>query len=136
MIALAMLGLLIALAVSAYEPRREGMRVKQAVLDIQALQFKIEQAKLEFGSLPLSLELLADGLLDPWGNPYQSLSFADNTGNREVRKDKNLGPINSEYDLNSLGADGMTQSPLTAKVSCDDVIRANSGAFIGLAKDY
>jgi len=136
MIALAIIGVLIAFGVSAYGPRREGMRVKQAILDIQALQFKIEQEKLEFGSAPASLELLADGLVDPWGNPYQYLSFVDNKGNREVRKDKNLVPINSDYDLYSMGADGDTQSPLTAKVSQDDVIRANNGAFIGLAKDY
>ena len=45
-------------------------------------------------------------------------------------------PLNSTYDLYSMGKDGQSQSPLTAKASLDDVIRANDGGFIGLAAHY
>ncbi len=52
------------------------------------------------------------------------------------RKDKQLHPINSDYDLYSVGKDGETVAPLTAKKSWDDVIRAADGAYIGLAKGF
>ncbi len=77
-----------------------------------------------------------DTLLDPWGHPYAYLSFTGLKGVGMVRKDKNLVPINTQYDLYSLGADGQSKPPLTAPVSKDDVILANDGNFIGLASNY
>jgi general secretion pathway protein G len=44
--------------------------------------------------------------------------------------------LNSDYDLYSMGEDGESVPPLTAKQSRDDIIRANNGGFIGLAADY
>jgi general secretion pathway protein G len=35
-----------------------------------------------------------------------------------------------------MGKDGKSQSPLTAKASRDDIIRANNGQYVGLAADY
>jgi general secretion pathway protein G len=54
----------------------------------------------------------------------------------KCRKDKSLHPINSDYDLYSMGEDGKSQDPLTAKVSRDDIVRASNGGFIGLAANY
>jgi general secretion pathway protein G len=45
-------------------------------------------------------------------------------------------PINSDFDLYSVGRDGQSAPALTARVSHDDVVRANDGGFIGLAIDY
>jgi general secretion pathway protein G len=53
-----------------------------------------------------------------------------------MRKDKNLVPINTQYDLYSMGADGQSVPPLTAKASRDDVVMANDGTYIGLASNY
>ena len=50
-----------------------------------------------------------------------------------MRKDRFLVPINSDFDLYSMGKDRISQIPLTAKASRDDIIRANDGAYIGLA---
>jgi general secretion pathway protein G len=44
--------------------------------------------------------------------------------------------LNSDYDLYSKGRDGRSVSPLTAKASRDDVIRASNGGFIGLGANY
>ena len=52
------------------------------------------------------------------------------------RKDRFLVPINSDYDLFSMGKDGESVAPLTAKASRDDVVRASDGAFIGLASNF
>ena len=54
----------------------------------------------------------------------------------QLRKDKNLVPINTDYDLYSKGPDGKSVTPLTANSSRDDIIRANNGAYVGEAEDY
>jgi general secretion pathway protein G len=54
----------------------------------------------------------------------------------QARKDHNLVPINSDFDLFSAGRDGKSVGPLTAKASRDDIIRGSDGAFVGLGKDY
>ena len=45
-------------------------------------------------------------------------------------------PLNSDYDLYSMGLDGESKKPLSAKVSQDDILRALDGAFVGLAEDF
>lgn len=53
-----------------------------------------------------------------------------------ARKDGNLVPINTNYDLCSFGKDGKSKPPLRAKDSLDDIIYANDGSYIGLAKEF
>ena len=45
-------------------------------------------------------------------------------------------PVNSDYDLYSMGRDGKSNAPFTAKMSRDDIVRANDGQFVGLASEY
>lgn len=52
------------------------------------------------------------------------------------RKDKFLFPLNSDYDLFSLGINGITKVALGHFESLDDVIRANDGGYFGLASHY
>jgi len=91
------------------------------------------------GHYPDSLEeVFGQVPLDEWGNPYQYLRIDGGKikGKGKLRKDKNLVPINSDYDLYSKGSDGKSTSPLTAAISHDDIVRANNGAFFGVATDY
>jgi general secretion pathway protein G len=53
-----------------------------------------------------------------------------------ARKDRRLVPINSDYDLYSVGKDGQSSPPLTAGQSQDDIIRASDGGFVGPASTY
>ncbi len=53
-----------------------------------------------------------------------------------MRRDRNMVPINSRFDLYSKGKDGESHPPLTTKASWDDIIRANDGSFVGLAANY
>ena len=53
-----------------------------------------------------------------------------------ARKDHNLHPLNSDFDLYSMGPDGESQPALTAKASWDDIIRASDGGFVGRASRY
>jgi general secretion pathway protein G len=113
-------------------------KVAAAIGDIGRMKLRIDGYRLNNNdTLPPSLATIGmDTLNDPWGQPYVYLPFAGIKGKGAFRKDKNLVPINSEYDLYSVGADGKSVGPLTAKASRDDVIMANDGAFIGLASDY
>ncbi len=91
------------------------------------------------GRFPDSLEEVFDEVpIDPWGNPYQytNIQNAKGKGKGKFRKDKNLVPINSDYDFYSMGPDGKTASPLTAAISQDDIVRGRNGLFVGVAADY
>jgi general secretion pathway protein G len=53
-----------------------------------------------------------------------------------LRKDGELVPLNTDFDLYSLGPDGVSALALPAAPSHDDVVRAGNGAYIGLAVNY
>lgn len=137
-VAMAVLALFAAFAIPAYTDYVERARVAQARADIQDIDAKIAQFELTHpGALPDSLaDIGAAGLRDPWGRPYQYLNLRDPANLINARKDRNLHPINSDYDLYSAGRDGRTVLPLTAQLSQDDVIRARNGRFVGLVRDY
>jgi len=101
------------------------------------MQTDIDKFFKDNGRFPDSLEeIYGEVSLDAWGNPYQYLNHDKAKGKGKLRKDKNLVPINSDYDLYSMGPDGKTASPLTASMSKDDIIRARNGLYVGVAEDY
>lgn len=115
----------------------EGAKSKNSTSEITDMQIKIDDFFKENVRYPDSLEeVYGQVSLDSWGNPYQYLNHAKEKGKGKVRKDKNLVPINSDYDLYSMEPDGETASPLTAAISQDDIIRRRNGLFAGLASDY
>lgn len=140
MIAVAIVGVLSAIATVRYLGYIEKVRVTRAILDIKAIQTEIDGAAGE--GVPLPVNLTAAGLQknDPWGFPYRYLALRDALGRRinqgAARKDRFLVPLNDDYDLYSIGKNGQTAVGLTAPRSLDDVVRANDGAFIGPADRY
>jgi general secretion pathway protein G len=115
----------------------EYAKTAKAVADIHALGNDIQAYEFTKDKFPDTLgDIGYGGRLDPWGNPYQYLNFANVNGNGKMRKDRFLVPINTNFDLYSMGKDGQSVSPLTAKASHDDVIWANDGSFVGLASDF
>ncbi|MHA1739288.1 MAG: prepilin-type N-terminal cleavage/methylation domain-containing protein [Candidatus Heimdallarchaeota archaeon] len=136
MIVVAIIGIIAAIATVTFQSFAEKARIKKAVSDISTIQTKIKGYEAYEGSLPNSLSDLADfNMSDPWGNSYRYSNFAI-VPKQQWRKDKNLHPLNIDYDLWSIGKDGKTHKNLTAAVSYDDIVRANDGAYIGLAKQY
>jgi general secretion pathway protein G len=75
-------------------------------------------------------------MLDPWGNPYRYLVVFARNDVGPVRKDHNLKPVNSGYDLYSMGPDGVTASPFTSTGGKDDIVMANDGDYFGVACQY
>jgi general secretion pathway protein G len=139
MIVLVVAGLLATLAVPAYNGVIHRARVERAIGEIGTIHIKIEEYQIKNNhQLPASLnDLSLEVGLDPWGQTYHYLNIqAAGPGNGGLRKDGKLNPLNSDYDLYSIGADGSSSGPLSAKSSRDDIVRANNGAYIGLGEDY
>jgi len=112
-------------------------KIAHAIGDIDAIEDDIAIYQTIYGVLPDDLSQIGDGsLLDPWGNPYQYLNHSTMKGNGQARKDRFLVPLNSDYDLYSMGKDGKSSPPITANPSQDDVIRASNGSFVGLAANF
>lgn len=137
MLAVAIVGVLGAIAVPSYQAYVDRVRVAQAVSDIRSIEARITRYEVETRSLPDSLnDLDAGGFTDPWGNPYQYLNLEDKKSRGKSRKDHSLVPINSDYDLYSMGRDGRSVPPLTGQPSRDDVVRGRNGQFVGRASDF
>ena len=115
----------------------EAAYVARAIGDIRTLQTEITRYEVQFQKLPDTLqEVGISDLLDPWGNPYEYLNYENASGPVQPRKDKFLKPVNSTYDVYSKGPDGDSKIPFTAQASHDDIVRANDGAFIGIAEEF
>ena len=139
MVVLVVAGLLATLAIPAYSDSVDRARTARAIGDIASIGLEIEKFRLVNDSLPpvTLAELPVAVPVDPWGRPYAYLSIAaTGAGNGAFRKDGNLNPLNTDFDLYSAGKDGDSKGPLNAKASRDDIVRANNGAFIGRAEDY
>ena len=139
MIVLAIMATIASIAVPRYRRLVGNAKEVVAVQQLEDIQNAIDLYEQQHGELPPDLEALGIGtLLDPWGNPYQYLNFSTIKGNGvgALRKDHALVPLNSTYDLYSMGPDGSTEPPLTAETSRDDIVRANDGDYIGPAMEY
>jgi general secretion pathway protein G len=133
LLVVAIVGVLASLAVPKLQKSVDLARVAKAIGDIEAMQ--AELASLD--ALPTSLVAIDRAtFLDPWERPYVYLKLEGPKNKGKARKDHFLVPLNSDYDLYSMGKDGTSAAPLTAKASADDVLRANNGGFIGLAARY
>ena len=141
LVALTVVGLLATIALPTYAAIIERQKVGEAGRELMEIAMVIERYRTMRFEIPETLtELGLDAHLleDPWGRQYQFLSFDSSMPGikGKIRKDHNLHPLNSEFDLYSFGKDGQSQSPLTANASRDDVIWARDGGFVGLAEDY
>ena len=47
-----------------------------------------------------------------------------------------LAPLNSDFDLYTVGPDGITHASLGNSASRDDIVRARDGGFIGTAEEF
>jgi general secretion pathway protein G len=140
----AIIGTLLALTIPSYTNLLEKSRTNQAITDIVKISRELDDFLTDNGSLPETLEELIQNtrpfnLTDPWGNPYEYLIILGKKKSEiqgKWRKDRFMVPINSDYDLYSMGKDGESTAPLTARASWDDIVRACDGDYIGLAHKY
>ncbi|MGI9629136.1 MAG: prepilin-type N-terminal cleavage/methylation domain-containing protein [Longimicrobiales bacterium] len=134
LIVMSLIGILSAMALPKLSEAVEKARVANAIGGIKALEAEINEFELIMNRLPANLaEINRSATLDPWGNPF---GYNIYTGPGGARKDQFNVPINDDYDLWSMGADGRTNQALVSAPARDDVVRGNNGGFVGLASDY
>lgn len=134
--AVAMLGVLSALAIPGYQTYFERARQARAVAQIAEIEIAISEFAMStnIGQLPIDLtEIGLAGIADPWGEP---IVYVNLTLGGSPRVDQDGTAVNDDYDLYSAGPDRATAISLSADASNDDIVRANSGGFIGSVSDY
>ncbi len=128
-----------ALAVPHLMAALDDARIARAAGEIHSIEVNITiYQATNNGNLPADLsQIEATSLVDPWGHPYQYFNHASGTGNGGIlRQDLFLVSLNEDYDLYSLGKDGLTATTIGTNVSQDDVIRAGSGGYTGVASQF
>jgi general secretion pathway protein G len=136
MIGITIIGLLAAIALPRYQNYKTNTEIAIVKNDISKISQLLKAYHLEVLEYPNSLADIGLGnMKDPWGTVYQYYDIEKN-GKGHARKDKKLNPLNSDFDLYSMGKDKKTKSQISQKDSVDDVVRANDGRFIDLASKY
>ncbi len=126
-----------AIAVPSLLAAIDQAKIARAVGDIRTIGDAALEYDVTNNQYPNNLTEIGYGsTLDPWGSPYQYLDFTGVKGKGKMRKDRFLVPINTAFDLYSMGKDRQSVAALTAQASQDDIIWANDGAFIGPASDF
>jgi general secretion pathway protein G len=137
MICGAIIATLAAIAIPNYIGFRNRAIIAAAINDLKKIENIIIIYNANFGQFPETLaQVNLNHMKDPWGNPYQYLRIDGDDVKGKMRKDHSLVPVNSDFDLYSMGPDGKSQPPFTAKASRDDIVRAGDGGYLGKASEY
>ena len=130
------IGTLASIATPRFLIYREKVKVTIAITDISTIGKEIMAYELANNQYPDDLsELGLSNTTDPWGNPYQ-YTKVEGTPQGQLRKDRFMVPVNSDFDLYSSGPDGKSRGPFTAADSRDDVVRANDGGYVGSVENF
>jgi general secretion pathway protein G len=136
LLAIGLVAVLLALALPAYTSHRNKVLSGHAAKEIAMMSAGIEAWRLDNRAYPPSLAAAGFGnRLDPWGRAYRYYRI-DGGNLGFARKDRALNPINTDFDLYSVGPDGVSHSQLSHRNSDDDVVRAGNGRFVGIAKNF
>ena len=139
LIVVGLIGTIAAIALPIYMDALDKARVGRSIGDIAGMSSDISLFWIDNGRHPANLtEVGWGGTLDPYGAPYEYLNIADGGkgggkgkggggGSSGGRKDRFLVPVNSDFDLYSMGKDGKSVLPFTAKASHDDIVREPRG---------
>src|SRR4051812_493875 len=110
-IVLAIAALVLAMTVPMVNNYIERGRISTAVSDLAEMSKVIRDYEKKKGVLPDSLDDVTSyngSRTDPWGYAYQYFNLRTAHGNGQARQDKILRPLNSDFDLYSIGPDGLT----------------------------
>lgn len=128
--------LVAALAVPGLRGHLESRRIADATLEIEQIDTAVLAYQEQHARLPASLSDLDIEIPDdPWGAPYRYAALVVST-NTKPRTDSRQVPINTDFDLYSVGPDGDSAATVTALQSRDDIIRAHDGRYIGPASQH
>lgn len=132
----ALVGVLTAIALPSYMSYRDRVKLRQATVELVSMSATIKGYHTDNRAYPANLaEVRLTDRRDPWGRAYIYYNV-DANGRGGARKDRALNPLNTDFDIYSLGPDGQTKPQVSQKDSVDDIIRANNGGYYGVAGDF
>ena len=132
-----LLAALAGIALPNYRAYLEKAQLTTVLSDMKDIEKDVLLFAYQNNAYPASLaDINRQNMRDPWGNPFQYLNITTAKGKGDMRKNHFMVPINDDFDLYSMGPDGKSTSPLTAKSSRDDIVRADNGTFFGKVEDY
>ena len=136
MITILLIGILAAIAMPYYADWRNRVKTEQAASDISGNGTVVETYVAVHHAFPDTWGDMPNAkVIDPWGRPYVYYNIHAN-GKGGARKDHALNPLNTDYDMYSVGPDGVTKPQITQKDSVDDIIRAGNGGYVGIASGF
>ena len=136
MIVVLLIGILMAIAMPYYGDWRNRVNTLQATSDIIGNEAIVETYVAMNKTFPSTwADIPGARVIDPWGRPYVYYNI-DANGKGGARKDHALNPLNTDYDMYSVGPDGLSKAQITQKDSVDDVIRASNGGYVGIASGF
>ena len=135
MLVIGIVSIISGIAVPAFMGHADKVHSAEATAKISEIGLILDKYYTEHNQYPETLaEIGQGGVLDPWGRPYQYLNIAKDPHLNNCRKLGPVHPLNTDYDLFSVGKDGKSLKPINSKESWDDIIRAYNGQYTGLAK--
>ena len=135
------IGVLATIAFFGYGTYVEKARVVSAISEINTITKDIRIYMVDHPTPPVDLAIPEIGygnFNDPWGRPYQYVNHLDPLQLPLARTKPGTGIINpeSDFDVYSMGRDGLSFPNIDVAQSHDDIIRAGDDHFIGKASRY
>ncbi len=132
---MAILAVLATFAIPAYNSYVDMAKISKAKSDVRMLESEITAYVIDKNALPGDLNDIQRGnFLDSWKQLYEYRPVA--TAGPLQRKDRFLNPLNSDFDIYSLGPDGLSQPRLSDPTSQDDIVRAADGGYVGTGAEF
>jgi type II secretory pathway pseudopilin PulG len=139
----AIIGVLVLLAIPGYMRVQDSARTARAEAEIRDLEKAINAYAIDHGDFPGTLAAIGRlGVKDPWGHEYIYAKLVDGPpATPRLRDLTGVEGLNHDFDLYSMGSDGVSITDLdsddiTDDRCKDDIVRGGDGGFVGEARKY
>lgn len=131
--------ILATLSVPVYSEYMNRVKFSRCKQEIRTLETEIQAYINENTFFPATLvDIDRATLRDPWGNTYKYRNIENPDGGALATRMRFGVPVNTDFDLYSMGPDGLTEQPVNGGggTGRDDVIRASDGAYNGRGDEF
>lgn len=137
----ALIGILATLSIPAFNNYTNKTKTARAASEIRTINTEITGYSLDKGSYPATLaDINRPNYKDPWKRDYvyynwtvvPAVPLPTAPLPQVPLKDVLSLRLNTDYDLYSLGPDGVTAEVGGVAATANDIARSNDGAYVGL----
>lgn len=131
--------ILATLSVPVYNEYMNRVKLSRCKQELRVLETEIQAYINENNVFPATLANIGRAdLRDPWGNFYMYRNIVNPDGGALAIRTRFGVPVNTDFDLYSVGLDGLTEQPVNGGggTGRDDIIRASDGAYNGRGDEF